>query len=261
MAEWLRRGLQILAPRFDSGRGLQTSNLWASNLWFVRAGRISMIDFDKARETMVDCQIRPNDVTDYRVLKAFLEIPRERFVGSAERALAYIDEDLPVSSSNGRRFLMEVMSLSKLVQLAGIDSGCIVLDIGCATGYSTAIISKLCDSVVALESDEELATFAGAALTDLGCDNAVVVSGNLESGYAKEGPYDVVFVGGAVDFVPEGLLAQLKDGGRLVVVEGHGNAGVAKLYTRVGDVTSANVAFNCAVKSLPGFQAKAEFVF
>ncbi len=220
-----------------------------------------MIDFENARMTMVDCQIRPNDVTDHRVLDAFSEIPREAFVSAAQRSLAYIDEDLPLSSGGSKRYLMEAMSMSKLVQLAGIEEDNIVLDIGCGTGYSTAVLSKLCNSVVALECDEALAGQATQTLIELGCDNTVVVTGALENGLSKEGPYDAIFIGGAVDLVPETLLAQLKDGGRLVVVEGTGNAGVAKLYTRDGDVTGANEVFNCSVMPLPGFEREIGFTF
>jgi len=219
------------------------------------------MDFENARTTMVDCQIRPNDVTDHRVLDAFMSIPREAFVSPAQRPLAYIDEDLPLSSGGSKRYLMEAMSMSKLVQLANIEEDNIILDIGCGTGYSTAVLSKLGNSVVALESDEALAGQATETLIELGCDNTVVVTGALEEGLSKEGPYDVIFFGGAVEVLPDVLLEQLKDGGRLVVVEGTGNAGVAKLYTREGDVMSSTEAFNCSVMMLPGFEREMGFTF
>jgi len=220
-----------------------------------------VIDFEKARMTMVDCQIRPNDVTDRAILQAFMDVPREDFVSAAQRPLAYIDEDLPVSTEGDDRYLMEVTTMAKLVQLADIEADNIVLDIGCATGYSTAVLSRLCNSVVAVESDEHLAGRAGESLIEGGFDNAVVVHGPLEKGLSKEGPYDVIYIGGAVSELPEGLTGQLKEGGRLVVVEGTGNAGVARLYTRHGDALSGRTAFNSAVKPLPGFEAKPEFVF
>ncbi len=220
-----------------------------------------MIDFEKARITMVDCQVRPNDVTDYAIIDAFLAVPREEFVSTAQKPFAYIDEDIPVSQDGTKRFLMESMSLSKLLQLADIKKDNIVLDIGCATGYSTALISRLCNSVVALESDPVLAEQATKTLTELGYDNTVVVNGALENGYEKEGPYDVIFIGGAVQALPQGLSSQLKEGGRLVVVEGTSNAGEARLYTNENSVVCARTAFNCAVMPLPGFEKTAEFVF
>ena len=220
-----------------------------------------MIDYEKARQTMVDCQVRPSDVTNHDVIAAFLSVPREAFISAAQKPLAYIDEDLPLNAHGSSRYLMEAMSMSKLIQLADIGQDDIVLDIGCASGYSTAVLSKLCSSVVAVEADEELATQASQILMDLGFDNAVVTNGPLEEGLASEGPYDVIFVGGAVEELPSALTDQLKEGGRLVVVEGTGNAGSAKLYCRDHDVVGSQFAFNCSVMPLPGFQKETGFVF
>ena len=137
----------------------------------------------------------------------------------------------------------------------------LVLEVGCGTGYASAILSKLGSSVVALESDAELAASATETLASLGYDNVAVVTGDLEGGYAPEAPYDAVFVHGAVEFVPEALFAQLRDGGRLVVVEGYGNASQARLYIKEGGRVAERKAFNTAVKPLPGFRKAKEFVF
>ncbi len=226
----------------------------------ARAGE-AMGDFEKARVTMVDRQIRPSDVTDPRIIAAFLDVPREEFVSSGQRSLAYMDEDIPVSADGARRYLMEPTALAKMVQLAALETDDIVLDVGCATGYSSAILSQLCGSVVALESDEALAGQASETLMRLAFDTAVVVTGELESGYPKEAPYDVIFVGGCVDQVPDKLIGQLKIGGRLVVVVGQGNTGCAYLYRREADTTAVSMAFNCSIKPLPGFAAEPVFEF
>jgi len=223
-----------------------------------------MIDHEQARINMVDCQIRPNDVTNFAVLNVFGSVPREEFVPARNRDLAYVDEDIAVHADAvgaHKRYLMEPMSMARMVQLAAVQKDDIVLDVGCGTGYSTAVLSMLCSSVVAVECDETLAAQAGEHLTELNYDNAVVVTGALEAGYPGEGPYDVIFIGGAVDTVSEALIAQLKDGGRLVVVEGHGNCGSACLYTNSGGQVSGRKVFNCAVKSLPGFELIESFEF
>ncbi len=217
-----------------------------------------MIDYNAARTKMVDNQIRTTDVTSHEVLDAFLTVPREEFVPAAARPLAYIDNDIQIAPG---RYLMEPSPLAKLIQLADIAAADIVLEVGCGTGYASAILSRLGSSVVALESDADLAATATETLARLGFDNVAVVTGDLEAGYAPEAPYDVIFVHGAVEYVTEPLFAQLRDGGRLVVVEGYGNASQARLYIKEGGRVSERNVFNTAVKPLPGFRRAKEFVF
>ncbi len=216
------------------------------------------MDYTAARIKMVDNQIRTTDVTSHSVLDAFLTVPREAFVPARLKPLAYIDNDIEVAPG---RYLMEPSPLAKLIQLAAITKGDVVLEVGCNTGYASAILSKLSGSVVALESDEALAAAAGETLSELGFDNVAVVTGELDKGYAAEAPYDAIFIHGAVEFVPEAFFAQLRDGGRLVVVEGYGNASQARLYVKERGIASERSAFNTAVKPLPGFRKAAEFVF
>ena len=217
-------------------------------------------DFQDLRTKMVDNQIRTTDVTDLGVIDAFLTVPREAFVPAARQVLAYIDEDHRLDSDGtAPRYLMEPSPFAKLVQLARVNKNDVVLDVGCATGYSSAILSKLAGSVIGLESDSNLAAVATARLNELGYDNVVIVSGDLHEGYPSEAPYDVVLIEGAVDFVPESLFKQLKEGGRLVVVEGRGNAGIARIYVKEGGVASGRTVFNTAVKPLPGFERIPQF--
>lgn len=221
------------------------------------------INFTEQRQKMVDGQLRTTDVTNLAVLDAMGSVPREAFVPNASRALAYIDEDVPVTASSDEepRFMMEPSPFAKLLQLADITSDDVVLEIGCATGYSTAVLTLLAGSVIALESDASLAAKAAETLVELGYDSAAVVEGDLTAGYASEAPYDAIFVNGAVDEVPASLLEQLKEGGRLVAVVGAGNTGRAMLYSRNNGNVSAVPAFNASVRPLPGFQQEAAFEF
>lgn len=216
------------------------------------------IDHDKARRNMVDCQIRTSDVTNLDVLDAFLSVPREQFVPQELLQFAYLDEELALMDG---RFLIAGVPLARLIQAASIQPSDSVLDVGCATGYSTAIISRLAKQVTGLECSPALASAARAALAATGCTNVVVVEGPLESGYAANAPYDVVFIGGSVARLPEALAGQLKNGGRLVVVEGTGNAAVARIYVNDDGVVSGRRLFNCSIPMLPGFERKPEFVF
>lgn len=219
--------------------------------------------FSEARKNMVDSQVHPNDVTDSRILSAMLSVPRERFVPSSKRSIAYMDEAVPISGENVRpkRFLMEAMPSAKLMQLAEIDNGDLVLDIGCGTGYSSSVLALLADSVVALESDESLVEAANKTLADLEIGNVAVVQGELTNGYPQEGPYDVIFLNGAVSEVPEVLFAQLKDGGRLVAVVGQGPVGVAWIYLKTGENVGGRPAFDATITALPGFEAPHKFSF
>ncbi len=223
-----------------------------------------MTDYAEARRTMVDRQIRTADVTDRAILNALGEIPRELFVPRAVRSLAYSDADLPVTVAKPGvrpRYLVEPAVLARLTQLAEIGPDDIVLDVGCGTGYSAAFLSLLANSVVALESDPELAASATETLIDLDIVNVAVVTGPLEAGYPSEGPYDVVLMAGSVDEVPAALLGQLKEGGRLVTVIGTGPAGMATIFSRTDGDISRRAAFNAPVPPLPGFARPKTFTF
>lgn len=223
-----------------------------------------MIDFETARLKMLDSQLRTTDVTSHSLLSAFLEVPREAFVPQALAALAYVDADIqiaPARDGQPARYVMEPSPLAKLMQLAEIGSDDVVLEIGTGSGYAAAVISKVASSVVAVESDEDLADRATAVLSEKGFDNVAVVKGALESGYASEAPYDVIFLNGAVEVIPEALFEQLRDGGRLVAVVGYGNASSAFLFVREGASVSKRFAFNTSVRPLPGFRKAEEFVF
>lgn len=220
-----------------------------------------MTDYAQSRRRMVDNQLRTNDVTDLRILDAMEIIPREKFVCAPKRAVAYIDEDLPVGSMDSGRYLLKPHVFGKLLQLARVSSDDIVLLIGAGTGYSTAVLSKLAASVVAVEENEAFVQSASETLVDLGIENAVVVDGKLTEGYASEGPYDVIVIDGAVDTLPDAILKQLKSDGRLVAIEGQGGAAAARLYQRSEGGVSARFGFNASANLLPGFKKEAEFQF
>ncbi len=223
-----------------------------------------MIDFETARHNMVESQVRPSDVTNRGLLDAMSSIAREAFLPAGRKSLAYMDEDVLIGhfgDDQVARYLMEPMPFSRMVQAADVKSTDLVLDVGCATGYSSAVLAQVADSVVALEADEELAATATQTLLDQGIDNVAVVTGGLTEGYASEGPYDVIFVGGSVPEAPQSLLDQLKDGGRMVAVVGQGAIGEACLFVKRGDVVGSKVVFDVSVPPLPGVVRHAEFVF
>ena len=217
-----------------------------------------MFDIATARRMMVDGQIRTNDVTDIRLLAALLEVQRERFVPADKAAIAYLDRDVPIGAA---RRLLKPLVLAKLLQAAAIVPTDRVLDVGCATGYAAALLTSLAESVVALEEDAGLADAAKRNLAALAAGNATVVTGPLAAGCAAKGPYDVIVVEGAVEVVPDALIGQLADDGRLVCVVGAGPIGKATVYRRAAGTVTAQPVFDAAASLLPGFAKAAEFVF
>jgi protein-L-isoaspartate(D-aspartate) O-methyltransferase len=221
-----------------------------------------MIDSSEARRMMVAGQVRTNDVTDWRVQEAMLEVMRERFVPPERQALAYLDLDVPVQTGrDAPRYLLKPMVLAKLVQAAELEAGDHVLDVGCATGYSSAVLGRLVKSVVALEEDAELARAARDALADVGARNVTVSKGPLVDGWPAQAPFDAILLNGASEIMPHIPLGQLNEGGRLVCVLRRGPVGKATIYRRASGHVSAHTLFDASAPLLPGFAKPPEFVF
>lgn len=217
------------------------------------------MDFAAARLNMVEGQLRTNKVLDEALLDAFLRVPRERFVPVTFHDSAYADHDLPLG--NGRE-LLAPMILARLLEAAHVRENDRVLDIGCATGYGTALLARLAKSVVGVEEDAELARQARARLAELGVLHASIVENPLADGDRSGAPYDVVLIEGAVAAVPDSVANQLAEGGRLVtVVKSGSRMGCATLMTRVHGVLSRRPMFDAAATMLPGFAPAPSFVF
>ena len=216
------------------------------------------MDFAAARKRMVASQIRTNEVTDPLVIAALEAVPREQFVPAAVRGVAYVDEDLPLGKG---RFLMEPMVLARLLQFANVGVNDTALVVGAGTGYTAAVLARMVKAVVAVESDRELTDSAARTLGELSVNNATVVMGDLRTGWAARGPYDVIVVEGAVTAIPEALKLQLADGGRLVAVVRQGPIGRATLVTRIGNAFGMRQEFDAVTAVLPGFEPQPKFVF
>lgn len=215
-----------------------------------------MTDFATQRKAMVDSQIRPSDVTDRRIIRAMQEVPREVFVPGALRAIAHMDEHLQLGAG---RAILAPRLFAKLVQSLDLEANAAVLDLGCASGYSTAVLAKLVGRVVALEPDAVLAERAQVLLGRN--ENVKVRAAGLAAGAADEAPFDAVLLNGAIPDVPRGLLDQLKDGGRLVAILVATGVGKATLWRRYGTQFDQRTLFDAGAPLLPGFERKAEFAF
>jgi protein-L-isoaspartate(D-aspartate) O-methyltransferase len=215
-----------------------------------------MTDFAALRTAMVDCQVRPSDVTKFPIIDAMLSVRREVFVPSSRRDVAYAGAH--VDLGNGR-IVMDPRILAKLLDALDITPDELVLEIGCGLGYATAVIARMAEAVITVEEDADLAREAEENLSSESVDNAVLVEGALTDGAAKHGPYDAMIFSGAIEVVPVPLIAQVKDGGRIaaIVVED----GVSR--ARIGIVRGGRVAwhsvFDAEAPVLPGFARESAF--
>ena len=215
-----------------------------------------MTDYAARRTTMVDTQIRPSDVTKFPIIEAMLAVPREEFVPPAQREAAYVGENLRL----GRDCVMlEPRTLAKMLDALDVLPDELVLDLGCGLGYSAAVVARLAEAVVAVESDEDMAAEAQAILSREGADNVIVHHAALPEGAPQHGPYDVIMIQGAVAELPEALIAQLKDEGRIACLFMQGALGVVRIgYKRDGAVSWRD-AFNASAPILAGFEKQAVF--
>ena len=216
-----------------------------------------MTDFAKRRETMVDTQVRPSDVTKFPIIDAMLTVPREMFVPNERRDAAYVGDNLDIG--NGR-IVIDPRVLAKILEAIDIQPDEMVLDVGAGLGYTSAVIARLAEAVIALEEQSELASEAERALSEVGADTVAVVEGPLAEGAAQHGPYDAIVVGGAVEHIPAALTDQLKDGGRIVAIFLEGALGKVKVGYRIDGAVTWRFAFNAGAPVLPGFEARRAFV-
>jgi len=219
------------------------------------------MNFEQSRIKMVDNQVRPCDVTNHALLTAMLSVPREAFFSEDTQALAYLDRDSAIDGSqeNNARYRMSPGNLAKLIQLCDTQSDDVVLLIGAGSGYTAGVFSHLASSVVAIEEETSLVQPAADVITELGYDNVVMLEGNHKDGWEREAPYDVIFVDGSVEIIPDAWQAQLAQGGRLVVVVGSGNSARAVIYTKREGHVGHVAEFNCSVPALPGFEKTTGF--
>jgi protein-L-isoaspartate(D-aspartate) O-methyltransferase len=217
-----------------------------------------MTDYEHARRTMVDTQLRPASITDRRLLGIMGRLPRERFVPPALAPLAYIDDTLELKAG---RYLSMPAQLARLIQLADIGADDAVMVVGAGTGYAAAVASALGGRVVAVEPEADLAAAAQSNLAGLGITNVTLRIGPMAAGAPGDGPFDVIFIDGKVEATPPALLEQLADGGRLVTVLAEGPAAVAELVVRSGGQVATRRAFNASLPPLALGERAVAFAF
>jgi protein-L-isoaspartate(D-aspartate) O-methyltransferase len=205
---------------------------------------------------MVDTQIRPSDVTKFPIISAMLSVPRENFVPRDKREAAYMGDNIDLG---GNRTILDPRTFAKMLDALDIQPTDFVLDIGMGLGYSAAVLSQLGEAVVAVEDDQTRFDEASEALGDFGADNVIPHLGELAEGAAEHGPYDVILIQGAVEHVPDTVLAQIKDGGKIACLFAEGALGTVKIGYKLGGRMDWRASFNAGAPTLDGFQRHRAF--
>lgn len=217
-----------------------------------------MTDYAARRTMMVDTQVRPSDVTKFPIIDAMLAVPRESYVPRDKREAAYVGENVDLG---GNRVVLEPRTLAKMLDALDITNDELVLDIGAGLGYSSAVIARIAEAVIAVEDDEERAEEAQSLLMENDVDNIVVHQGPLTEGAKDHGPYDVIVLQGGVEHLPDGLVDQLKDGGRMAVLFMTGALGEVRVGYKIDGKMNWRLSFNAGAPVLPGFEKHAAFSF
>lgn len=220
-----------------------------------------MQEYQAARENMVDSQIYTMGVVSAGVLDAFRTIRREEFVPADKRAVAYTDEDLYLGHG---RALMEPVTQARLIQALAPVPTDKAMDVGCATGYSSAILASLCAKVIAVEPNTNFLAESQKNWARLGYGNIVAYNASFSDGCEQDAPYDLILVNGSVAKIPPSLVDMLGKGGRMAVIvkTPTDKIGRAVLVTKDSNgIVGQRVMFDAAVPYLPGHEPANEFVF
>lgn len=215
-----------------------------------------MTDFATRRRMMVDTQVRPSDVTEFPIIDAMLTVQREAFVPRDRIEAAYVSGDVELG---GGRVVLDPRLFAKMLDALNLTNKDLVLDIGAGLGYSSAVIARIAEAVVAVEEEEVMASEAQALLTEHHADNVILHTGPLTAGAAAHGPYDAILIEGGVEVLPEGLEAQLKEGGRIAVIFMENALGTVRVGHKLDGKITWRFAFNGTAPVIAGFDKTAEF--
>jgi protein-L-isoaspartate(D-aspartate) O-methyltransferase len=209
------------------------------------------------RKRMIESQLRPSGVNDLAILAAFADVPREAFVEPRFASLAYVDNDVPALKGGGR-LLLAPATLGRLIEGAAPQPGERVLDVAGGSGYGASVLARLGARVVALETAE---AGQGAKTLLAGLEGVEIVEGDLVAGVAAKAPFDVILINGTFEILPEQLIGQLAEGGRLVGFDASFATPKGVLLEKAGGATSRRTLFDAAAPRLEAFRQQPKFAF
>jgi protein-L-isoaspartate(D-aspartate) O-methyltransferase len=224
---------------------------------------MASMNFEQARFNMVEQQIRTWDVLDQDVLDLLYVVPREDFVPTAYRALAFTDMEIPIGVNGGsiERMMAPKME-ARIIQEVALKKFDRVLEVGTGSGYLTALLAHRAAHVTSVEINAEIAEFGRDNLSRHGVGNTTLEKGDASRGWSRHAPYDVIVLTGSTPTLPPSVLAQLAAGGRLFAVTGEAPVMVAKLVTCSGPGLFASVElFDTVITPLVNAERPSRFEF
>ena len=227
----------------------------------MKQNRKTQLFYTAARAAMIDCQIRPDGVLNEGIIKSFGQTPRENFLPDDLKGIAYIDDIL---SADRGHFVLSPSVHARMLEAVNPRASDIVLDISVSDGYSSAILSPLVSTVIAVEEDESMTEKRAVICADNELLNVVCVDGTLNEGAPDHAPFDLIFMHGAAPALPTDIAAQLKDGGRMVYIEkalGDGIGRAVLVQKTTQDAYSTRVLFETSAPYLTGFAPSKTFTF
>ncbi len=215
------------------------------------------MDFYTLRKNMVDSQLKPNKIVNKNLIDAFLRVPREIFLSKKIINQSYVDDNIDLTKN---RYMLNPMIISRLIQALNVKQNDTILVLGSNVGYSSVILSYLCNTVIGIEAIKSFYEFSTSVLMKLDVNNVAIIKGKIEYGFPDQHPYDNILIEGGVNFVPERILNQLADNGKLVTVEvDEGNIGKAVIFKKQKNNYSKSFLFDANVPLLDVFKKKYSF--
>lgn len=217
------------------------------------------MDYKAARHSMIESQLRTNQIHNEKVLEVIGKIDRQDFVPKTYKDVAYVDEDIPIATD---RVMMEPLLAATFLQTAEIKESDEVLVVAAGLGYELALVHEFTNSVVAVEGNIQLRKQAEENLNDKSIDSiAFKASGYNNEGAPEYAPFDVIMILGSVAVLPDTFMEQLREGGRLIYIERNGSVGNLVKLTKTKDGIVTKYIRNAYTPILPRFTKKEEFIF
>ena len=209
-------------------------------------------------KNMVEGQIKPLGNISKQVMDAFLSIPRDQFVPLELKNFAYLEKNIELGND---RFLLKLSLIAKIISLAGFNASDTVLIIGSSTGYSSAILSNIAETVISIEQDDQLVNFSETIVLDKKIDNVVFLKKDLNEGCPEHGPFNKILIEGAVEDIPSYLFDQLDENGKMIAIIANGDLSEVREYNKVGENIGSKFLFNCEAPKLKAFNKTDSFNF